>query len=97
VTTECDKGDIVRISAEFRDDNDALIDPGEVFFDFVDPSGNTTSYEHGQNSELVKDGTGQYHVDIDVNESGAWSYRYHSTGTGQASEEGWFWAKRSRF
>ena len=92
-------GNLIRVTAAFTDpDNaDAPIDPTAVNFTFKDPTGNSTTYLFGIDSQLVKDSVGNYHVDIDINQSGTWHYKFFSTGTGQAAERGQFKADNSPF
>lgn len=90
-------GDLVVCSASFVDDDGEAIDPSEVGFKVKDPSGNVTSYVYGDDIELVNDGTGEYHVDVNADEAGTWNYRFYSTGTGQAAEESTFTVETSQF
>lgn len=83
-----DVGDLVRVSGVFTDVDDEDIDPTTVTFKFTDPLDNTTSYTYVTDAEVVWDSKGHYHVDVSVDESGTWYYRWSSTGTGQAAEEG---------
>ena len=92
-----DKGDLVAVEAVFTDRNDALIDPTAVSFKIKDPNGNITTYVFGTDAELVRDSLGKYHVDVSPGIDGTWQYRYESTGTGQAAEEGQFQVKRGFF
>lgn len=69
------------------------VDPTTVVFTFVDPSNNETEYIYGTDAELVKDSVGNYHVEIDCDEVGVFSYEWASTGTGQANEGGRFRVK----
>jgi hypothetical protein len=46
-----------------------------------------TTYTYGVDVAVVKDSTGNYHIDIDANAAGTWHARWFSTGTGQAAEE----------
>jgi len=92
-----DKGDLVRVSGAFTDSDSAAQDPTAVKFQFTDPSDNTTSYTYGTDDELVKDSTGNYHVDVDCDETGLWRWHWYSTGTGQASDEGRFYVSDSEF
>jgi hypothetical protein len=91
-----DKGDLVRLSGAFTDANDAAIDPGVVIFKYKNPSGTTTTKTYVTDPEVVKDSTGNYHIDIDANESGYWHYAVESTGSGQAAGEGTFYIKPRR-
>jgi hypothetical protein len=94
-----DKGDLVRCRATFRDpeDNDAYVDPAVVKFKFKTPAGATTTYTYGTDVQLVKDSTGKYHVDVDANAAGQWSYRFEATGALQAAQEGVFTVNAGAF
>ena len=92
-----DKGDLVRCSATFKNSAGAEIDPSAVTFKFEDPSGDATTYVYGIDIELVRDDEGDYHVDISLDESGVWSYRWESTGVGEAAEERYFEVRPSLF
>ena len=56
-------GDKVRLSAAFTDIDDAAQDPGGVQFKLRAPDGTITTYVYGADVEVVKDSTGNYHVD----------------------------------
>ena len=88
-----DQGDLVRVSSTFTDENGSPADPAAVFCEVRDPSENVSTYEYGQDAALVRDDTGDYHLDIDADEAGWWHYRWYSTGNGQAAEEDRFWAE----
>lgn len=92
-----DKGDVVVLSASFKDRNDNPIDPGVVTFKIKDPAEDETTFVFGVDSELVKDSVGNYHVDVPVNLDGYWRYKFQSTGVGQAAEERQFQIKRGFF
>ena len=91
-----DQGDLVRCAGAFTDSVPAAIDPTTVLFKFQDPSGNQVTYTYGTDAELVKDSTGNYHVDVDADEAGLWYYRFES-GTEQAAGESRFFVKDSVF
>lgn len=82
-----DNGDLARCSAAFTTSAGVATDPTTVRFSVRNPAGTTTSYLYGTDSQLVKDSTGNYHVDIDANADGRWHYRFFSTGSGQAAAE----------
>jgi len=77
------EGSEVRLICEFRDpfNGYALVDPDTVKVAWLDPSDNYTEKTYGTDPEVVKDGTGQYHIDVTVNAGGEWKYRWWSTGT----------------
>ena len=86
------------MSGAFTDSDDVAQDPTVVLFAFKAPSDTTaTVYTYGVDAELVKDSTGNYHVDLDTDEVGNWRVRFYSTGTGQAAEETYFHIRESYF
>lgn len=87
-------GALVRCDGEFKDAAGDYQDPTAVFFKFKVHGGAVTEYEYeyGVGGQLVKDDTGRYHVNVDAASEGRWYYRFYSTGTGQAANEGWFLA-----
>lgn len=92
-----DKGDLLRCSGTFTDADGIAQDPTAVFFKYKTPAGTTITYTYGTDDELVKDSNGNYHVDLDLDEVGTWSYRFYSTGTGQAAAEGQFFVQQTEF
>ena len=84
------KGDLVRVTGQFKDIAGTLIDPGTVKFKFTTPAGVVTTYTYGVDGALIKDSTGNYHVDLSAGEAGPWFYRWENTGAGQAAQEGEF-------
>ncbi len=92
-----DSGDLVVISAAFTDRNSAALDPSTVTFKIKDPNNLDTTYVYGTDAEVVKDSVGNYHIDISAAIVGRYYYRYESTGTGQAAEEGSFEVKDGVF
>jgi hypothetical protein len=77
-----DVGDSVRCAGAWTDADSAAFDPDTVVFKHKDPSDNETTLTHGVDAEVVKDSTGNYHVDVDVDESGTWWYRFEGTASG---------------
>lgn len=91
-----DVGDLVRCSAVFND-GAADVDPSTVTFKVKTPSGAVTTYVYNTDVQLVKDSTGNYHVDVSATAPGEWAVRYSSTGTGQAAGERRFRVQPSLF
>lgn len=85
-----DKGDVVRVSGAFTNLASAAIDPDVVLFAFRRPDNTGAIYTYGTDAQLVKDSTGNYHVDLDADQVGTYYYRMYSTGTGKAAEESSF-------
>jgi hypothetical protein len=61
-----------------------------------EPDGTETTYTYGTSSELVRTSQGHYRVDIEPDQAGTHRFRWTSTGTGKASEEGWFQIRHRR-
>jgi hypothetical protein len=83
------KGDLIRISGVFKDLAGGLVDPGTVALKVSKPSGAVLAYTFALGT-VIKDSVGNYHRDENIDEAGSWRYRWESTGTGQAAEEGQF-------
>lgn len=94
-----DLGDLVRVYTEtpFTDaESGDHIDPDAVNVSVRDPEGEVTTYVYGTDDEVVRNGTGDYEMNIDANAAGVWYYRFWSTGDGQAAEERRFEVKAAR-
>lgn len=90
-----DTGDKVRLSAAFTDISGAAQDPGGVTFKIRAPDGTTTSYVYLTDAALVKDSTGNYHVDWVIATAGRYRYRFAGVTSGQAAAENVFRAEAS--
>ena len=93
-------GDVVRCSVAFTDSASAALDPDVVTFKVLTPAATTTTYVYGTDAELVKDSTGNYHVDVDATANGAYIYRFEGTtsaGGNQGANETYFKTNVSAF
>lgn len=72
-------GDVVRLSTTtvFTDIEGAPFDPVTVVFKVKPPSGVTVTltYPDDDPATITKDGTGDYHTDVDLTAAGWWYYR----------------------
>ncbi len=91
------KGTDVTVSAVFKNAAGVAADPTAVFFSVKDPEGTETDYTYGVGIAIVKDSTGNYHINVDANMPGTWHYRFYSTGTVKAADEGAFTVSPSNF
>lgn len=91
------KGAVVRVTGAFTDPAGEPVDPSTVRFQYRAGGGEVTTLVYGQDAGLVRDEEGQYHADIPAAEPGRYYWRWESTGTGQAAEEGEFEVSQSRF
>lgn len=73
------EGHSLRLPGVFKVSNVAT-DPTTVTFKIKSPSGTVTTYIYATDAQLVKDSTGNYHVDWLFNESGDWWYEWIGSG-----------------
>ena len=85
-------GSSVRFSVAITDIDDTLIDPTGLSFILNSPTTEgLISYEYGVDGELVKDSTGNYHVDYVLPVPfGDWDWKWEATGTGAGVDRGDF-------
>lgn len=91
-----DVGDQVRLSAAFTASGTAT-DPTAVTFKIKNPAGATTTYVYLTDAALVRDSTGNYHVDFNGTVPGIHFYRFSGTGAVMAAGEASFELSRSEF
>lgn len=94
-----DRGDTARASASITDIDDKLIDPTVLVFRALRPSGTefTREYEPEAEGDVVRDGKGEYHIDVELDEVGDWPYRWEGSGGVGVAEEGVLTVHRSAF
>ena len=104
-TITVDIGDTVRDAVVFKDINDVETDPTTVKYKFKTAAGSTAIYIYGTDAEVVKDSTGNYHVDLPITAAGSdqvnkqrtWHTRWEGTGTIVAAAEGTITVRSSQF
>jgi hypothetical protein len=69
-----------KLTADFKTTAGVLTDPSAVTFKIKLPSGTTTTYVYGVDSQLVRASTGSYYVLWTLTVAG--THRYSFTGTG---------------
>ncbi len=90
MANQYDVGRIIRLSTTFTTSTGAAFDPATIIAVVKDPSGAVTSYQYGSSAEVIRDATGQYHVDIETTLPGIWYYRWYATGAQKASNQSHF-------
>ncbi len=65
-------------------------DPTALTFRHKDPAGTLTAFDWGTDAELVRDSTGDFHVDLILSDSGRHHYRWEATGSAHGAEEASF-------
>jgi hypothetical protein len=92
------EGQLVRLSAAFTDAAGAAADPTTVTLKYLPasaPGATTTTLTYPEDTEIVKDSTGNYHYDLPLDDPGAWVWRWESTGDAQAATQGEFSVARA--
>lgn len=93
-----DRGQAVRVTALFEDEDGVDVDPATVTLTVVSPSGVTTAYQYGGSPDTVtKASVGNYYADLTADERGDWHYRWTSTGTGAGVQDAQFMISPTRF
>lgn len=91
-----DVGELV-VASDDIDVDGVLTDPGTLTVSYRKPDGTEVSKVYGTNAEVVRDGTGMYHIDITTDSAGEWAVRFASTGLGHGARELSFHVRTSRF
>jgi hypothetical protein len=82
-----------KLTADFKTTAGVLTDPSAVTFKIKLPSGTTTTYVYGVDSQLVRASTGSYYVLWTLTSAGTHTYSYTGTGTLTAYSEASFAAQ----
>ena len=78
-------GQKIRVGYSYTTQAGVAADPGAVFVVVRDPGSNVTTYQYGVDAEVVKDDSGEYHIDLSLSVAGIWAVRGYSTGSVQAA------------
>ena len=78
-------GQKIRVGYSYTDQAGVAADPGAVFVVVREPGSNVTTYQYGVDADVVKDDTGEYHIDLPLSIAGIWAVRGYSTGSVQAA------------
>lgn len=80
-------GATVRATAEIYNVAGTLTDPATISFIVENPNNVTTTYTYGVASEVVKQSTGIYTLDLHVTIEGKWFIAFTSTSPTDARED----------
>ena len=73
------------------------IDPDVVRVKVMTPAGTVTTYTYGNGPDVVRDALGQYHLDVPLDKSGRWHWRWETDAPQTANAEGQISVAKSRF
>ena len=91
------KGNLIKVTATFKDSTGTVIDPTVVSAQVQTPAKVDTTYIYGVGGQIIRTGTGVYYININTTSSGDWYCRWYSTGAGQAAAEVHFFIYDSEF
>lgn len=74
------KGQVLRVSVEFRDNAGDLADPTTIEFSWKVDFEDSAEYVYGEDVELVRDSLGVYYVDLTLAISGTYAYQFMAGG-----------------
>lgn len=94
---EYDVGDVVRCSVAFANQAGTAVDPSVVTFKVKVPGSSTITYVYGTDAEVVKDSTGNYHVDVTATVEGRYDFRFAGSSTNVGAGERYFIVRESQF
>lgn len=92
-----DIGDVAIVSVAFTNQAGSAVDPATVLCRIKDPQGVIVNYTYLTHAELVRDSTGNYHVDLLLTKPGRWYARFEGTGTNRGASEELISVNTSRF
>lgn len=92
-----DIGDVVRCAVAFTNAAGTAVDPTTVKFRIRKPDRSIDFYTYGVDAEVIKDSTGNYHMDILIDQSGTWYYRMEGITTNRGAGETSLIIRRSKF
>ena len=81
-------GEAARLSVAIADPTGAAADPGALRLKTKSPAGTLTTYTYGSSGELVRDGVGNYHADIQLTAAGQWFWRWETDAPNAGAAEG---------
>jgi len=79
-------GEVVRNSFASTNLAGTAVDPGALTVNIKTPLGALTTYVYGIDLQLVKDSTGNYHVDVDAVSQGRWIVKWVATGANKGAK-----------
>lgn len=95
------QGNQIRVERTFKRGlagADGVGDPSTVTYKYRKPGSTTvTSLVYGTDAEVVRDSTGVYHVDLELDTAGIWTDWWVTTGQPDTVSEETFSVRRARY
>ena len=89
-----DIGDLIRLTATFKDLDGNASDPTIITLSIKEPNGDVVDLTYGLDIFVVKQSTGIYYMDFAPAMEGLHYYRFAGTGTITAAEETSFYVNK---
>jgi hypothetical protein len=89
------QGDLVRLTGSLATAAGVVVDPTTLTVTIKAPNGTKTEYTYGDDAYPVRSAAGVYYVEVTPDQVGDWYYKFQSSGTGQAADEGMFRVRAS--
>ena len=83
-------GDLIRITGNLSTAAGLAVDPSALVVTVQAPNGTKTAYTYNSDPFPVRAEAGEFYVDYTPTQAGEHYYKFASTGTGQAVDEGAF-------
>lgn len=91
-----DKADGSRLSVQFQTIDGDPLDPSVITFTMKKPGSQPVSYTYGGSPPLImRTGIGAYYIDVNLDVSGIWRYKWTGAGALVAAEEGSIFVRAS--
>jgi len=88
----------IRIQSRIRDSNGDLVDPQTIRIELKKPGDeNYTVYSVATNPGIIKESTGIYYIDFDLDQPGRWKYTWFTLGNPQTSFKSFFEVENARY
>lgn len=97
MANQYDIGDVVRISAAFKNMAKVLVDPTTITLEIKNPSGTIITWVYDVDPEVIRTGAGVYYADYLIEKSGIHYFKWFGTGDVTAAEEWQFFVKATQF
>lgn len=88
-------GDVVSLEGAFTNQSGNAVDPGQVGFKIKSPTGTITTYTYPADAQIIRDSTGNYHVNWEPDRAGIWVWRFEGLVSNKAAEEQTFIVRAS--
>jgi len=91
------RGEVARLDLLVQDLAGMPVDPGAVRCRVKAPDGTLSLYTYGVDPGLIRDSAGHYALDVSLDTTGAWHWRWEADSPHAGAAEGQVLVAKSRF